>query len=74
MEATKASLDTPGVLQKKLFKLNVVGAALKADNEEQLLEKDKEAKALLAETETVNTVARKAVKQWTAWLTLNRVQ
>ena len=73
MEATKASLDTLAGLQKKLFKLNVVGGSLKADNEKEFLEKDKEAKVLLAEAEAMNTVARKAVKQWNAWLTLNKV-
>ncbi len=57
-------------LQVAVFKLNIQGAALKADNGALVLATTLSAKTLMKEVEDTLTVARKAAKQHQAWLTL----
>ena len=72
LDDSKKSMETMLELQRKVFKVSVVGASLTANNETLLSDKTTEAKEVIQQVEQMSGVAKKAMKVWNAWLTLQK--
>ena len=72
LDDSKKSMETMLEFQRKVFKVNVVGASLTANNETVLSDKTTEAKEVIQQVGQLSGVAKKAIKVWSAWLTLQK--
>ena len=60
-------------IQVRVFKMNMQGATLKADDENALVTATATAKLLMQEVGEMQAVAKKAGKHYQAWLMVNKV-
>ncbi len=73
LDKVEESHKLMSAIQVRVFKMNVQGATLKADDENACVAATETAKLLMQEVGEMQAVAKKAGKHYDAWLMLNKM-